>query len=111
MCGRTVTPASQEIINELNLKLYGEPQEANINLKPTNLTPVIANNDSQALQYFKWSVIPHFSKDGKADPKYSTFNAKIESLIEPSALWKPLLAKQQFCVHITKAFYEWNWLD
>ncbi len=109
MCGRVVLPKTEEITLELNLKYEGEPMPAHFNLPPTLQVPVVTNTKPDQLQYFTWSVIPSYSKDGKPDFKYSTFNATIEKL-EESPLWKPLIGKKH-CVVITSGFYEWQYED
>ena len=109
MCGRVVLPKTESIIEELDLKYEGEPFPANINIPPTLQVPLITNTKPGTLQYFTWSLIPSFSKTGKADFKMSTFNATIERL-EESNLWKPLLGKRH-CVVITDGFYEWQYDD
>lgn len=109
MCGRTDTPKSDLIVKELKLFFSGDPVPARINTGPTDRVPVVTNDKPNELQYKVWSLIPWFSKTGKADPKMSTFNARRDKLME-SAMWKPLLGKKH-CVFITNGFYEWNWLD
>lgn len=102
-------PATQRIIDFLHLKYEGESYSAVINIAPTQKVPVITNTKPDTLQYFTWSLIPQFSKDGKPDFKMSTFNATIERL-EESNLWKPLIGKKH-CVLITDGFYEWQYDD
>lgn len=109
MCGRVTIPPSNEIVSELDLKYDEEEVPAFINVPPTLKVPLITNTKPDYLQYFTWSVIPSYSKDGKPDFKYSTFNATIEKL-EESPLWKPLIGKRH-CVVITSGFYEWQYED
>lgn len=109
MCGRVTLPRTETIVKELGLKYDQEPIPANINIPPTLKVPLITNTKPDHLQYFTWSLIPAFSKTGKADFKMSTFNATIERL-EESGMWKPLLGKRH-CVVITSGFYEWQYED
>ena len=109
MCGRITLPRTEVIIKELGLKYEGEQIPSNINVPPTLQVPIITNTKPDTLQYFTWSLIPSFSKTGKADFKMSTFNATIERL-EESGMWKPLLGKRH-CVFITSGFYEWQYED
>ncbi|WP_051189750.1 SOS response-associated peptidase [Daejeonella oryzae] len=109
MCGRVALPKTEVIVKELGLKYEGEQFPAHINIPPTLQVPLITNTKPDTLQYFTWSLIPSFSKTGKADFKMSTFNATIERL-EESNLWKPLLGKRH-CVVITDGFYEWQYDD
>jgi len=109
MCGRIIVPKASLIVEELGLKYEGEDQPERINVPPTLKVPLVTNTKPENLQYFTWSLIPSFSKDGKADFKLSTFNATIERL-EESKLWQPLLGKRH-CVVITDGFYEWQYDD
>ena len=109
MCGRVTLPETEVIVKELGVKYEAETFPANINVPPTLQVPVLTNTKPDTLQYFTWSLIPSFSKTGKADFKMSTFNATIERL-EESNLWKPLLGKRH-CVVITDGFYEWQYDD
>ena len=109
MCGRVILPETKIIIEETGLTYEGENMPANINVPPTLQVPVVTNTKPDILQYFTWSLIPSFSKTGKADFKMSTFNATIERL-EESGMWKPLLGKRH-CVFITSGFYEWQYED
>lgn len=79
MCGRVTLPNTKEISVELNLKYEGEVLPAHINVPPTLKVPLITNTKPDHLQYFTWSVIPSYSKDGKPDFKYSTFNARLRN--------------------------------
>jgi putative SOS response-associated peptidase YedK len=111
MCGRKDDPSSEQIQKKMPLKYEGKMRPANINVKPTDLVPVVASNATDTLQYFKWWLIPNYAKTDKPDWKYSMFNAKSENLQESKSIWSKLVNKQQHCVFICNAFYEWNWAD
>lgn len=108
MCGRVSTPSSEEIVYQLNLKYNAESIPGNINLKPTQLTPVITNTDQSELQFRTWWLIPAYSTDGKPSWKYPMFNAMSERLFDTKSYWNKLIGKKH-CVFITHGFYEWNY--
>lgn len=110
MCGLATTPSTEDIVRDLRLKMRTARRfDKNLKVAPTQLMPVITNQNPDELQYFTWSLIPPFSQTGKPDFKMSTFNATVERL-NSSPLWKPLMGKKH-CVIITSGFYEWNYDD
>lgn len=73
---------------------------------PKGQVVLITDENTDLLQDAYWSVVPSWSPEFKA-PKYSTFNAKKESLFE-SKTWLPLIGKKH-CVIVCTGFYEWHW--
>ena len=75
------------------------------NASPMQRMPVIAIRDSElVVQSMQWWLVPHWSKDGKAN--FSTFNAKAETLGQ-SKLFSPYF-KRSRCLVPADAFYEWK---
>lgn len=115
MCGRVDYPRADIIIQKTGLE-YKAPElfTGNINAKPTDPVPVIANDHPNELQLFKWSLIPWYTKPhpvtGKPLLKATTFNATYERLEDPKSMWSKLFGKYH-CVIITTGFYEWQWKD
>jgi len=107
MCGRVSISEQTIIAKELHLKLADDlARPGNINVPPTLELPVFTDEKPSVLQYLSWTLIPFWAKE---KPKFSTFNARLESLKE-SGSWKHLLGKKH-CVIITDGFYEWKKLD
>lgn len=68
--------------------------------------PVITNKNPKEIQFFRWGLIPHWSKN--EDIKNYTLNAKIETINEkPSFKYYT----QNRCLVVVDGFYEWKWLD
>ena len=110
MCGRVGTPNSNDILKSFDLVYNGPYKEMQINVAPTDQVPVVDNKKPGELQYKNWSLIPWYSKTGKADFKRPTFNARYDRLLDPKSMWSKLIGKKH-CVVITNGYYEWEWLD
>lgn len=68
--------------------------------------PVITNKSPKEIQFFRWGLIPHWSKN--EDIKNYTLNARIETIREKPS-FKYYLENR--CFVIVDGFYEWKWLD
>jgi putative SOS response-associated peptidase YedK len=110
MCGRIRTPPTKDILKVFDLTYQGDYNGVNINVAPTDMVPVIDTQKPQELQYKSWSLVPWYSKTGKADHKRPTFNARYDRLLDPQSMWSKLVGKKH-CVVITNGYYEWEWLD
>ncbi|MET4080068.1 putative SOS response-associated peptidase YedK [Pedobacter sp. UYP30] len=75
---------------------------------PKGQISLITDAEPNILQDGYWSLVPSWSPTFTA-PKYSTFNAKKESLTT-SKTWMPLLGKKH-CALICEGFIEWHWDD
>ena len=67
---------------------------------------VIVNNEPNIVQFFNWGLIPSWS--ASSDMRKFTLNAKYETLDSKPSF---KLYKNQRCIIIIDAFYEWKWLD
>ena len=70
------------------------------------MTPVITNNQPDAIQGFSWGLIPPWAKD--TNIRKSTLNARLET-IDQKPSFKPSLSKR--CLVLADGFFEWKWLD
>lgn len=107
MCGRfsLQTPEAQ-IRKTFNLEL-AEPIGLNprYNIAPSQDIPIIRNTEAgHELILAQWGLIPHWSKELKT--KYSTINARIETLAEKPTYRTPF--KRQRCLIPADGFYEWK---
>ncbi len=68
--------------------------------------PVIINTKKEELQFFRWGLIPGWSKDENI--KKFTLNAKMETILEKPS-FKYYVSQR--CLVIVDGFYEWKWLD
>lgn len=108
MCGRfTLTADFQRIIDrfDINVALKEEEYNVNYNTAPTDLVlSVINDGQHNRLGYFKWGLIPAWSKDEKVGSKM--INARSESVeVKPS--FKHAFQKRR-CLVIADSFYEWK---
>ncbi len=107
MCGRFWGSLTWEDYRELP-DLRAEPPETNFrpnwNTAPTHDVLICAERDGERrVEQMKWGLVPVWMKD---KPKFSTINAKAET-IEEKATWKGSLGKMR-CVIPVSGFYEWQ---
>jgi putative SOS response-associated peptidase YedK len=107
MCGRFTlhTPESQ-IREVFNLK-HTEPLglSPRYNISPSQDIPIILDTENnQEIVMARWGLIPTWSKESKS--KYSTINARIESVAEKPTYRTPF--KQRRCLIPADGFYEWK---
>jgi len=107
MCGRFWASLTWDDYREL-LDLNGEPPETNFrpnwNAAPTHDVLICAERDGEKrIEQMKWGLVPIWMKD---KPKFSTINAKAETL-EEKATWKGSLNKMR-CIVPVSGFYEWR---
>jgi putative SOS response-associated peptidase YedK len=110
MCGRYITKDQRALERELPfLDVKDWPQfEASYNVAPTQPAPVvIASSGGNVCQLMRFGLIPFFAK-GVAG-KYSTINARVET-IETSAAYRGPWKRQQRCLVLASGFYEWHLL-
>lgn len=108
MCGRyQTTKAAQEIERIFDVKLDKKIYKQNYNAAPTQNLPIVANNNPDEVQFYKWGLIPSWAKDDKLS--YSMINARIETLREKPT-FKSLVDKKR-CIVISDGYYEWKKLN
>lgn len=104
MCGRfslTVT-ADQllEIFPDLDIDLVLQPR---YNIAPSQPIAVIPNDGQIKLDFYKWGLVPSWSKDVKIG--YRMINARAETLGEKPSFRGPY--KYRRCLIPADGFYEW----
>lgn len=108
MCGRFTQLASwseyHEAIQIITGRKENKPPKSNLrpnyNVAPTH--DVVAFTD-HGIEILRWGLVPVWAKE---IPKFSTKNAKCES-IEEKGTWKPSLNKMR-CIVPANSFYEWK---
>lgn len=111
MCGRVVLNAT---IEELASRFRAQPDldlawEPHFNVPPkTDLGyPIVIIRDSmRILKPALWGLLPPSAQDMGVRLKYSTFNAKIETLAVARS-YAPSVMSNQFCLVPVTGFYEW----
>jgi putative SOS response-associated peptidase YedK len=110
MCGRftlhTPEPLLREVFNlEQSVPLGLKPR---YNIAPSQQVPIIRDTESgRDMVMAKWGLIPHWSKEAKT--KYSTINARIETVAEKPTYRTPF--KHRRCLIPADGFYEWKVVD
>ena len=107
MCGRFSlhTPESQirEAFNLEHTESLG--LEPRFNIAPSQDIPIIRDTESsREMVMAHWGLIPNWSKEPKT--KYSTINARIESVAEKPTYRTPF--KRRRCLIPADGFYEWK---
>jgi putative SOS response-associated peptidase YedK len=107
MCGRFTlhTPESQirEAFHLENTEPLG--LEHRYNIAPSQQIPIIRDTDNnREMVMAQWGLIPAWSKESKT--KYSTINARIESVADKPTYRTPF--KHKRCLIPADGFYEWK---
>jgi putative SOS response-associated peptidase YedK len=110
MCGRFTlhTPAAQ-IKEAFHLPdIPAQELKPRYNIAPSQDIPIIRDTDTgREIVMARWGLIPSWSKASKS--KYSTINARIESVAEKPTYRTPF--KQRRCLIPADGFYEWKHVD
>ena len=78
------------------------------NIAPSQSVPIVRDTDAgREMTLAKWGIVPHWSKEPKT--KYSTINARIESVAEKPAYRNAF--KHHRCLIPADGFYEWKVVD
>lgn len=106
MCGRYVSPDEASIEREFDLVHTERQFPPSYNVAPTQKVPVIRSVDGQRQgSSIRWGLIPFFAKG--EPPKYSTINARIET-VETAASYRGPWKRGQRCLQVATGFYEWH---
>jgi putative SOS response-associated peptidase YedK len=106
MCGRYVSPDDAAIEREFNLVRAEWTFPPSFNVAPTQLVPVVRILKGERVgSCLRWGLIPFFAKG--EPPKYSTINARVETL-ESAASYRGPWQRGQRCLQVAAGFYEWN---
>jgi putative SOS response-associated peptidase YedK len=104
MCGRFSLTTEEQKLNEF-FRLAGgtEPYVPRYNGAPTQNLAVITATEPHRLQYFRWGLVPFWSKElPRSTP---VINARTESLEEKPMFRQPF--RKRRCLVPADGFYEW----
>ena len=106
MCGRYVSPDEASIEREFNLVHMEWHFPPSFNVAPTQQVPVIRvrKGARQGIR-LRWGLIPYFAAG--IPPKYSTINARIET-VQSAASYRGPWSRGQRCLVPARGFYEWQ---
>src|SRR4051812_22623815 len=74
------------------------------NMRPGQIHPVVVSHSPNQLEFMFWGLIPHFAKEKNYAYKYSTINAKAETVAQLPSYRTPF--RSQRCLVIATGFYE-----
>jgi putative SOS response-associated peptidase YedK len=106
MCGRfTLTLSPEELQAAFpNFDIPGDLPPS-YNIAPSQPIPVVINDGSNKLDFYKWGLIPSWTKPDKLG-KYSLINARSETAAE-KASFKASFRRRR-CLVLSDGFYEWS---
>ena len=108
MCGRfTLHAPPAEILSAFDIDRLppGVRLEPHYNIAPSrNIAIIRTSGGHRALSLARWGLVPGWSKLAK--PRYSTINARIESVADKPAYRVPFRRKR--CLVPADGFYEWQ---
>jgi putative SOS response-associated peptidase YedK len=105
MCGRFVLTANPEVIQTaFDLTTMPPIMSPRFNVAPTQPVAVISNENPHELTFYKWGLIPSWSKDASIGSKM--INARSESAAEKPSFRSAF--KRRRCIIPADGFYEWR---
>jgi putative SOS response-associated peptidase YedK len=112
MCGRYTHLFTWAQIRELYLLTTWPPQkelDLDYNVPPSRAVPVVRRTEEgrEGLE-MRWGLIPFFAKGDP--PKYSTVNARIETVTTAPSYRTPWKRGQR-CLQLASGFFEWHMDD
>lgn len=107
MCGRYVTPGQLDLEREFAVVRPLWQVTASWNVAPTQQVPVVRAGRDGVREgvAMRWGLVPFFARG--VPPKYSTINARIET-IESAASYRGPWKRAQRCLLPATGFYEWH---
>jgi len=106
MCGRFTlhTPAA-DILQAFEVASDGVALVPRYNITPSQDIPVVrAGDEGRELALVRWGLVPGWSQEAR--PKYSTINARVESVAEKPTYRAAFRHKR--CLIPADGFYEWQ---
>ncbi|MBI1341218.1 SOS response-associated peptidase [bacterium] len=112
MCGRFFRePMSWAEYRETALAILTSAAEAlppHDDIRPTTTQPVVAiGRDGPALVNMRWELVPFWWSKPLKEKRFSTFNARIETIAGSRAFARPW-ARRQRCLVPASGWYEWK---
>jgi len=107
MCGRYVTPGQLDVEREFAVIRPLWQFEPSWNVAPTRQVPAVRLAQGQVREgvTLRWGLVPFFAHG--LPPKYSTINARIETL-DSAPSYRGPWKRGQRCLLPATGFYEWQ---
>lgn len=105
MCGRYTLHAKVSDLQRLlgSVEMPDDIEER-YNIAPTQSVPVVPNDGSQRIEFFRWGLVPAWAKDASIGNKM--INARSETLAEKPS-FRTAFRKRR-CLVLADGFYEWR---
>ncbi|MCF8367633.1 MAG: SOS response-associated peptidase [Bacteroidales bacterium] len=104
MCGRfSFSPLAKIIEDRFDVKV-DSAYKPRFNSAPSQNLAVISNQDPEHLSYYRWGLIPFWSKDPKIGNRM--INAKAETITEKPSFKNCF--KRKRCLVLSDGFFEWK---
>lgn len=108
MCGRFALNADPQAIQQaFNLDSVPANMQPRYNIAPSQPVAVIPNNNPHQLEFFRWGLVPSWSKDVSIGNKM--INARLETAHEKPSFRDAF--KKRRCIIPATGFYEWAQSD
>ena len=105
MCGRFVFLLEMASLREsFPWLVLPDDLESLYNIAPTQLIPVLPNDGSRTLRFFRWGLVPHWAKDPSVGSRL--INARSETLAEKPS-FRTAYRKRR-CLILAAGFFEWR---
>jgi putative SOS response-associated peptidase YedK len=106
MCGRYTLITTSNLYKRYDVENTGNSPnlEADYNVFPGKVMPVITHRSPNAVEMMKWGLIPYWAKDPNVGSKM--INARDDSLLKRNTFKVPF--KSQRCLVPASGFYEWR---
>ena len=106
MCGRYIIRMQEKYLREWDI--HGPPTWLmdSYNVAPTQQVPIVRmRNGEREAAVVRWGLVPLFARG--EPPKYSTINARIETLAVAPCYRGPWRHGRR-CIQLASGFYEWH---
>ena len=104
MCGRySISASDSELASRFKIDVP-EAYRSRYNASPTQILPVITNDNPQGVSFFYWGVVPKWAKNKSVSTKL--YNTKASTLLEKVSSSKAL--GQRRCLVPADGFFDWK---
>ncbi len=104
MCGRYVLDVDPNVLQQVFHLSTAPDLSPRFNIAPTQMLPLISNEQPDALSFYRWGLIPSWAKDESIGNKL--INARAETAAEKPSFRSAL--KRRRCLVPASGFYEWQ---
>jgi putative SOS response-associated peptidase YedK len=106
MCGRfTLTVSPDELRAAFPNFTIPDDIPPSYNIAPSQPIPVVANDSQNKLDFFRWGLIPSWTKPDKVG-KYNLINARSETVAEKASFKNSF--RRRRCLILADGFFEWS---